>query len=474
MNVDAAWAVVVPLAGAVLCSFVGVRLVPWAARVTTLGTFGAAMSIVWTVNRRGPLSHAVGGWAPPLGISLRGDGLGAVLLAIIAVVAALLSAYALREREHGSRRARSFLSLWFFAWAGLNALVLSADIFNLYVTLELVTLAAVALIAMDGGREALSAALRYLFIALSGSLVYLLGVALLYGGHATLDLALLGARLDSGWVDGVAFSLMTVGLGLKTALFPLHGWLPPAYVSARPVIAAFLSSLIGKGSFIVLLRLWFEVFPASFERQAGDYLGALGGAGVIWGSLLALRQERLKMLIAYSSVAQIGYLFLLFPLNAAGAWSGAVYLVISHAAAKSAMFLAAGTIERAMGSDDLDGLKGLSEKLPVTFFTLALAGISLMGMPPSGGFVAKWLLVRAAIESGAWWWAVVILAGGLLAAGYVFRILRRALLSEPPGSGFQTIERRDELAALALALIALLLGVAPELPLELMAVGRPS
>jgi formate hydrogenlyase subunit 3/multisubunit Na+/H+ antiporter MnhD subunit len=180
------------------------------------------------------------------------------------------------------------------------------------------------------------------------------------------------------------------------------------------------------------------------------------------------------MLIAYSSVAQIGYLFLLFPLNTASAWSGTVYLAISHAVAKSAMFLAAGTIQRATGSDHLDDLKGLSQKLPVTFFTLALAGISLMGMPPSGGFVAKWLLVRAAIDSGAWWWAAVILVGGLLAAGYVFRILGRALSSQPTECRVQTIPRRDELVALALALIALLLGVAPELPLELMAVRRPS
>jgi formate hydrogenlyase subunit 3/multisubunit Na+/H+ antiporter MnhD subunit len=246
MNVDPAWAVVVPLAGAVLCVFAGLRVVHWVARATTLGTFCAAMSVAWTVNRRGPLSHAVGGWAPPLGISLHGDGLAAVLLAVIAVVAALLSVYALRERALGSPHASSFFSLWFFAWAALDALVLSADVFNLYVALELMTLAAVALIAIDGGREALSAGLRYLFIALSGSLVYLLGVALLYGVHATLDLALLGARVDAGWINCVAFSLMTLGLGLKTALFPLHGWLPPAYVSTRPVIAALLSSLIGK------------------------------------------------------------------------------------------------------------------------------------------------------------------------------------------------------------------------------------
>lgn len=474
MNVEVAWAVVVPLAGALLSSFAGQRIVHGLSWVTTLGTAGAALSVSWSVARRGPLQHAVGGWLPPLGIQLRADGLAAMLLATLAVVGALLSVHAIRDRETTRQRARSFFSLWFFAWGALNALVLSADIFNLYVTLELTTLASVGLIAIRGGRDALRASLRYLLIALSGSLVYLLGVAITYGVHASLDLTELGARANSSSASWVAFSLMTLGLSLKTALFPLHGWLPPVYVSARPVVAAFLSSLIGKGSFVVLLRLWFEVFPAGFELVAGRYLGVLGGAGVLWGSLLALRQERLKPLIAYSSVAQIGYLFLLFPLSTPGAWLGGVYLMISHAAAKASMFLAAATIERAIGRDDLDGLRGLSRHLPVTFFTLALAGISLMGMPPSGGFIAKWLLVRAAIEAGQWWWALVILVGGLLGAGYVFRILRRAFLPLPPEAEARAIPRRDELPALALALVALLLGLVPDAVLSLLDVAERS
>lgn len=474
MNIEMAWAVVIPLAGALLSSLVRQRVAPRLAWVTTLGTAGAALNVSWSVARHGPLQHAVGGWLPPLGINLRADGLAAVLLATVAVVGALLSVHAIRDRETTRRRARSFFSLWFSAWGALNALVLSADIFNLYVTLELTTLASVGLIAIHGGREALRAALRYLLIALSGSLVYLLGVALTYGVHASLDLTELGTRDASSPASWVAFSLMTLGLGLKMALFPLHGWLPPVYVSARPVVAAFLSSLVGKASFVVLLRLWFEAFPAGFVLGAGQFLGVLGGAGVLWGSLLALRQERLKPLIAYSSVAQIGYLFLLFPLGTPGAWSGGVYLLISHAAAKASMFLAAATIERAIGGDGLDGLRGLSRHLPVTFFTLALAGISLMGMPPSGGFIAKWLLARAAIEAGQWWWALVILMGGLLGAGYVFRILRRAFLPLPPEAEMLAIPRRDELPALALALAALLLGLVPDAVLSLLDVARRS
>lgn len=474
MNAELAWAVLVPLIGAVLCLLSGRRGERWIACATILGTLGAASAVAWSVSARGTLHHAAGGWGASLGINLRADGLSAVMLLVIGIVGALTSVQVIRNLRASSPPAGRFLSLWFFAWAALNALVVSADIFNLYVTLELTTLAAVGLIAVGGNREAVKAALRYLLFALPGSLIYLLGVAILYGAYATLDLTVLGSRLAPSPVTWTALALMVLGLCLKAALFPLHAWLPPAYVSARSTVSALLAALIGKSSFYVLLRVWFEVFPAGLASRAGQLLGMLGAAGILWGSILALRQRRLKALIAYSSVAQIGYLFLVFPLAVPGAWSGGVYIAISHAAAKASMFLAAGTIQRALGHDKLDGLNGVAHHLPVTFFSLALAGISLMGMPPSGGFVGKWLLVRAAIEGGQWWLVVVILIGGLLAAGYVFRVLRSAFMPLGGEAHFRPLPRGAELPAFALALLALLLGIAPNVLLELLKVGLPS
>lgn len=469
MNPELAWPIVVPLLGAVGCVLSGPKASRWIAGLTAMAGLAAAIGVSWSVATRGPLLHFVGGWGAPLGINLEADGLTALLLLAVGVITALLSLAALTWSE-ASRPEAHFLSLWLFAWAALAALLLSADLFNLYVTLELLTLASVALLAIDGQPEALRAGLRYLLIALPGSLLYLLGVALLYGTLQTLDLAMLGTRLGASPWSWTALGLMTAGLAMKSALFPLHGWLPAAYVGARAPVSGLLSALLGKGAFFVLLKLWLSIFPTQRELYLGHLLGALGAAAILWGSLLALSQRRLKTLIAYSSIAQLGYLFLVFPL---GAWSGGAYLALSHAAASGSMFLAAGTIHRTMGHDELAGLDGLAHHLPVTYFALALSGVSLMGMPPSGGFVAKWLLLRAAMERGQWWLAIPILLGGLLAAAYVARILRGAFLPAPESTHRRPLPPGAELLTLTLALLAVLLGLSPSLPLWLLAVGAP-
>lgn len=466
-----AWAILLPLGGAVLTFLAGPRLGRSLAALATLGTTIAVALVVTSVFTRGPLRHSVGGWGPPLGIDLRADGLSASMLIVIAAISAIVG---VEEHLSQPRVEAAAPTLRLFTWAALDALVLSADVFNLYVALELTTLAAVSLIATAGDRDALTAALRYLLLALAGSLVYLLGVAILYGSYAALDLNTLGERIEPGAPASLALTLVTIGLCLKSGLFPLHGWMVPAYVSARPAVAALVSSLVGTSSFYVLLRLWVEIFPAEFELYAGALLGALGAAGVFWGSTLAFRQRRLATLAAYSSVAHVGYLFLFFPLGTPGAYWGCAYLALSHAAAKASIFLAVGTVERVAGRDELLDLRGLADHLPVTFFALALSGISLMGMPPSGGFVGKWLLVRAAVETKQWWCGVVLLAGGLLAAAYVFRVLRIAFLPRPPGLRLEPAPRRRELTSLTLALIALLFGMTPELPIELLRVrGAP-
>jgi formate hydrogenlyase subunit 3/multisubunit Na+/H+ antiporter MnhD subunit len=194
--------------------------------------------------------------------------------------------------------------------------------------------------------------------------------------------------------------------------------------------------------------------------------------------LLALRQQRLKLLVAYSTVAQIGYLFLLFPLTTEArggiaAWSGGVYHALSHACAKAAMFMVAGSIIRALGHDRLDGMAGIGQQLPMSMFAFALAGVSLMGLPPSGGFVAKWLLLNAALDSGQWWWAGVVVTGGLLTAGYVFLVLQHAFVPLPTNATFLPVPRSMELAPVALALVALLLGLTATAPLALLRIGAP-
>ena len=219
------------------------------------------------------------------------------------------------------------------------------------------------------------------------------------------------------------------------------------------------------------------MLPALPGGAAEAVLGTLGSAAILFGSVLALRQPRLKLLIAYSTLAQIGYLFLIFPLASgahpwiADGWSGGMMQTLSHAFAKAAMFMAAGLLAESLGHDRIAEFGGAGRAMPATFFALGLGGLSLMGLPPSGGFAAKWLLLRASVAAGQWPWAVVMLAGGLLAAGYVYRILAPALsdgavvLKSPP-------QRSREAVALALAIVAVALGFAPQSFFDFLQIGR--
>ncbi len=473
-----AWLIALPLVFATASFLLGPRVARLIAPSGLALGLLAAGCLAWQVGIDGPRRQAIGGWDAPLGITLHADGLAALMLAMTAAVALPVGLYArsyFRHRPGGV----DFWPMTWFLLASMNALYLSADVFNLYVTLEMLGLAAVGLVTIGGHAAALSAAMRYLLAAVAGSLLYLLGVALLYGAHATVDLALLAARLAPGPYAALAAALMTTGLIVKTALFPLHFWLPPAHGGATPPASALLSALVIKASFYLLLRLWVDLFGALDTVAAGQLLGALGAAAIVWGSVLALREKKLKMLIAYSTIAQTGYLFLVFALVAgdragvaASALAGGVYQALSHAAAKSAMFLAAGGMIASMGSDLIARLDGLSTRLPVSLFAFALASVSLIGLPPSGGFVAKWLLLDAALASGQWWWLVVMVAGGLLTAAYVFRVLRRAFLPAAHGGVFQPVPRTLEFSALALALVSLLLGLTATGPLALLAWHR--
>ena len=410
--------------------------------------------------------------------------MSAALLVVTALIipAASLFARANFETPPGVSEARAPLVFWIMLqaiWAALTLLFLGHDLFNLYVGIELLTFAAAPLVCVSGKPETLAAALRYLLFALCGSIFYLLGAALFYGTYGTLDLALLSERVQSVPPVWLAAALMTAGLLAKTALFPLHLWLPPAHANAPAGASAVLSGLVVKGSFFVVVRLWFTVLPALTFGAASAFLATLGSGAILFGSVIALKQPRLKLLVAYSTIAQIGYLFLIFPLAAgshawsADGWTGGFMQVMSHAFAKAAMFLAAGLIAEALGHDRIAGVRGAGRAMPMTILALGLAGLSLMGLPPSGGFGAKWLLLRASIASGQWVWALVILAGGLLAAGYVYRILSKALFGEaitlkaPP-------KRSREAIALALAILAVALGFAPQGFFDFLRIGRPA
>jgi multicomponent Na+:H+ antiporter subunit D len=475
-------AVLGPFVGVLAGLVLGGRNPQRVALLTVVVGIGIALAIANTWLTSGsPVVYLLGGWAPPLGIALRADGLSVAMMLVIAVVVAGIAVYACADfgtppDQHEARAPFTFWLLLLAVWGSLNLVFVSGDLFTLYVALELLTFAGVPLVCLDGRGETLRAALRYLLFALAGSILYLLGAVLLYGGYGTLDIALLAERVRPEPIVWAAAALMTTGLLAKTALFPLHLWLPPAHAGAPAAASAVLSALVVKGSWFLVLRLWFDVMPGVVTLPSAQLLGGLGAAAIVIGNIVALQQARLKLLIAYSTVAQIGYLFLMFPLafdalSAAlvhgDALAGGMLQAVSHATAKAAMFMAAGLVYKVYGHDRIAELAGAARAVPLTVLTLVLSGVALMGVVPSGAYLAKKLLLSAAEGTDQWWWALVLQVGGALTCGYVVLVLINTLRrSSVPVTPKTPVPRLQEIAALALASCSLLLafaaiGVAP-------------
>ncbi len=480
--------VILPVCAVLAMVALGPRFAARIALATLSAGLATAVAIVIELARSGAaLTYVVGAWQPPLGIALRADGLSATMLAMTALVVTAVGLFA--QMQHGldpaGRKARAPATFWALllaTWSALNAVFVGEDLFNLYVALELLTFAAVPLVCLDGRAETVAAALRYLMFALLGSLLYLLGVVMLYGQFGTLDLLALSRMTGGGPAVSAALALMITGLLAKAALFPLHLWLPPAHAGAPAAASAVLSALVVKAPIFLILRLVLDVAPSDAAKLSGQFLAVLGAASILFCSVMALRQARLKLMIAYSTVAQIGYLFIVFPLAAGSeavpawatiAWTGGTLQLVSHALAKAAMFLAAGVVAEMFGHDRISDLGGFGRVLPISAAAFGLAGLSLMGIPPSGGFVAKCLLLTAAVVNGNPWLAATILAGGLLAGAYVFRVIDRALARPTAMPAMRkAVPRRLELAALFLAVCAVLLGFVPLQPFAFLQIGR--
>jgi multicomponent Na+:H+ antiporter subunit D len=484
------------LAAAVLLPFVGMLLGlllggRWPQRVAfvlmPLGlALAVAIALAWA-EAEGPLVYLLGGWSPPLGIALRADGPAVAMMLAVAGVVCGIGAFARADfgLAPGAPESRSAFAYWLLllaVWGALNLVFVSGDLFTLYVALELLTFAGVPLVCLAGSGETLRAALRYMLFALCGSVLYLLGAVLLYGGYGTLDMPMLADVLQPEPIAFAALALMTAGLLAKTALFPLHIWLPPAHGGAPAAASAVLSALVIKGSWFLVLRLWLDVMPGVASAQAAQLLAGLGAAAIVVGSVVALRQQRLKLLVAYSTVAQIGYLFLLFPLafDAAGdmalrevAATAGVLQAIAHATAKAGMFMAAGLIYARLGHDRIDELAGAARALPVAVAAFLIGGVALMGVVPSGAYLAKKLLLASADESGQWWWSWVLQGGAAFTAGYVVLIALRVFARPAaPLADLQPVSRLSQWAALGLAVASLLLSLAAvwgPLPAELLA-----
>ena len=414
--------------------FALVTLVSWAA-------LAIAIALWRQVDAGGTISYAIGNWPPPLGIEYRVDRLTSFILVLVAGVAAVVVPYSRRSIEAEIPREQHYLfySLFALALAGLLGITITGDAFNIFVFLEISSLSTYALIALGRDRRALLAAYRYLIMGSIGATFIVIGIGLLYLMTGTLNLADLGARLPAVRESRpllAAMAFLTVGIGLKLALFPLHQWLPDAYTFAPSAVSAFLAGTATKVAIYVLLRFYFSVFDQSafFQRMPwSEILLVLSLAAIFVASATAIFQDDLRRLLAYSSIGQIGYITLGIALATESGLTAAIAHMFNHGITKAALFMLCGCMVVAVGGTNMSQLAGLGRRMPLTSFCMVLGGLSLIGGPGTAGFVSKWYLLLAAFEKHSWWLALAILASSLLTVVYVWRFVEVAYFKAPLG-----------------------------------------
>jgi len=433
--------VVVPLMAAPTCMILRNGKAAWVlALVITWAAFAVALSLLLQVIHGGPISYAIGGWAAPWGIEYRVDMLNAFVLVIVTSIGSLVVPFARAsvEREVASDRIYLFYTMYLLCLAGLLGITITGDAFNLFVFLEISSLSSYVLISLGRDRRALTASFRYLIMGTIGATFYIIGVGMMYMATGTLNMADLAARLpamaDSRTVH-MALAFLTVGISLKLALFPLHLWLPNAYAFAPTAVTVFLAATATKVAVYVMIRIVYTVFggPAIFEQVPIDkVLMGLGMLSMIGASLVAVFQDNVKRLLAYSSLSQIGYMILGLSLANVTGLAGGIVHIFNHAMMKGALFMAMGCIFYRVGSVQIDALAGLGRRMPFTMAGVVVGGLSLVGAPLTVGFVSKWYLIQGALDRGLWPVALVILVSGLLALVYVWRIVEAAYFRPSP------------------------------------------
>ena len=434
-------------------------------------TFGAAIAVAREVLANGPVQYFMGGWAPPWGIEYRIDHLGALMLLLVGFVTLLVGIYSKRSvlRELPDKEV-PFYSVYLLLVSGLMGMLVTADMFNLYVFLEISSLTSYALISIGGGAAVVSA-FRYVILGTVGAAFYLLAVGYLYSATGTLnmaDLATILPNLYEANVVLVGFAFFVIGISIKMALFPMHAWLPGAYSDAPSAVSALIAATTTKVAAYVLVRVMFFVFEPRFSVDmipVTTLLSWMGAIAMILGSVMAIAQSDLKRLLAYSSVAQIGYIVLGVGLaNPMGLTGGLLHLV-SHAFAKGCLFLVAGAIVYRTGIREIRELRYLSVKMPWTAATFTVAAFSMIGIPPTSGFFSKLYLILGAIDAEQWLFVAVILVSSMLALMYFVNVVRYIYF--PPedaaagGASREGFERpaRDE-APLTMVVPMVILAVA--------------
>jgi multicomponent Na+:H+ antiporter subunit D len=423
--------VAIPLLAAPVAALLPPGRSPWLlALAVTWTVFILAAWQLHGVADGSVVSYELGGWAPPWGIEYRVDALNALVALIIAGIGALTLPFARRSiaREIPHRQSSLCYATFLLCMDGLLGISQTGDVFNLFVFLEISSLSSYALISLGQRRQALTAAYQYLIMGTIGATFLLIGIGLIYAETGTLNMADLHLRLQALYSHRTVhtgFAFIVVGVGLKLAMFPLHLWLPNVYSYAPLAVTVFLAATATKVAVYIMLRMVYTVFPEGLVAltPTGVVFSLLGVAGVLVASIAAVYQRDARRLLAYSSIGQIGYMVLGIAFGSALGLTATIVHVFNHALMKAALFMAVGALVYRIGSSHLDRLAGSARHMPWTFGAIVIAGLSLVGVPGTAGFISKWYLVLAALEQQEWLIALVVLAGSLLAVAYLWKLV---------------------------------------------------
>ncbi len=436
--------VLVPFVAAPLVVVLGSRgLAWWLAFVASVVSTVIAAALLARVFDGSVISYAIGGWAPPLGIEYRIDAANAFVLLLVAGISTVILPYAKVSvaAEVPKKNHTLFYAAYLLCFTGLLGVTATGDAFNVFVFLEISSLSTYVLVAQGSYRDkrAFTAAYDYLIMGTIGATFFVIGIGFLYMATGTLNMADIADRIaeqGSNRTVRAAFAFIVVGMGLKAAVYPLHLWLPGAYTRAPSAITAFLADTATKVAIYVLLRFFFSVFQPGFTFTVNTLeiiVIPLAILAMFAASFIAIFQNDFKRMLAYSSIAQIGYILLgVGLLTATGLTAGIAHL-FNHGITKATLFMGVGAIVLRVGGSWYDRIDGLGRTMPWTSAAIVLGGLSLIGVPGTAGFISKWLLVQAALEKGWWPIALLVVASSLLAVIYVWRVVEALYLRVPQG-----------------------------------------
>jgi len=445
--------VIIPLLAAFLIALISGDREDWAAILSilsviillVLSVYGFfALSETTSIYEMG--GWQVGHWKLPVTILLVQDALSAFVLMVVSIIALAALIFAVQYIRHKNPTWK-FYALFMLMVTGMNGVIITGDIFNLYVFMEIALFAAYALVAFGGQAEEYEAAFKYAVMGSISSTLILVGIGVLYSATSTLTIARIAELLPglspslTYWVGGIFIA----GFGLKAATMPFHAWLPDAHSSAPAPISAMLSGVLIKALGIyVLIRLFFNMF-ADYPVFKTIFL-ILGSISILIGSFLALGQWDFKRLLAYSSISQVGYILLGLGLGTYWGVLGAAFHLFNHALFKALLFLNAGSVEVALGTRNLKEMGKLNRIMPVTSATSMVASLSISGIPPFNGFFSKLIIIIAAVQAGLPFYALVAVVGSLLTLAYFMKVQRYGFYGEkihdqvdtPIGYGMKT------------------------------------